>query len=1536
MSRMRSVVSVFTPAAVIAALALAAAPRDARADAVADVVITEIMYHPASADKNEEFIELYNMSATEDYNLLNWTFEDGVNFTFPSVVLAHGQYLVVCANEDRIRQLYGITNTVGDWDPLTGLSRGGERIRLLDSTGVEIEDITYNDRNPWPILPDGYGRSLEKRNPAGDNDEPGNWSASEWSPGWFQVSASGTATSEKVYFYLLEAGTAYIDDVQIYEPTNPGFNFADNGDLEGADTSMWKDNGNHSGSSITTESSHSATHSWKIVSTGVGTGSGNAGYQESLGTATGTNYTLSFWIYLPSESQTLVARFSYFDQTESPIYIEVRGGGGATPGQQNSVHATDIPPFVYPVDRLPEAPIGGEPVILRAVVNDDVSVAGVTLYWTVNGGAEQSKNMYDDGAHDDVVPGDSVYGARIGPFATGDVVRYYVTATDGGGRLGRFPFLGNPTTTYGFYIEPAGTDPLFLPRSNSGLESTKPAVYHILVDPSYLDGNRNLTSNDSYIYGTFIYNGEVFDNVRIRHRGQTSLWVSKKHWKVNFNKDHRFRTPFDLHPEVDNINLQSGYGDKTFIREFLSYKAWMDVNRPGLEMWHVRMYLNGVYRGLYMHLEAPKEDWLDRTGLDPEGWLWKAQSQARGGTGGFEFEADGGNQSAGYSALGTFINQMNSLTGTALVNYIDENMDVDCFIDFLAIHQLIHNADHPAKNYLVYADEDAPVGTWTYLGWDMDLTHGRNYECSNSPPSAGPGITYPDDSTPDPGYVQLGVYCDAIRYNFWNDPNLMFGTSARPKCDGPWNGIINAFLNTTTAYRQQYFDRTQELLNTLYHPDVLTPIIEDFCTPLDDEIDDLDWNVSSAQYYGIRNTHQWHVNILKQWVEDRYDYLSTALTNLTVPELSNLTCTRAESDVVLNWTNNDSGYTQIKVYRNGTLHDTLAGSATTATVPLDMAKVVNVFKVASVYNGNERGGQTCTIIIYSGGYMTLIDEDFTEPAGSEEISVNCTAQQVNGVLQLTEPVGSLAGAAFFTTPAPDADFIADFDFRFDEPSSPAGADGLIFAMIRGNDPTLCGAGGGAMGFWQGDGGGVVMPGYGVVFDTYQNEGEPSHNWVGFIDTRASTTGAVPETRTAVAEEFCGTGTFHVRVTGLAGTFTVSLANESIGMTARDILTYTDASFADEDLLFGFTAGTGGAFARHLVDNFVLQIKVPAQPPVAAFTADRTSGEAPLTVTFTNLSTDATSYVWAFGDGGTSTEEDPIHTFESPGTYTVQLTATGEGGTDVEQKGRYISAGLVLAADFSADVTIGENRQLAVNFTDLTAKNVPEVTYLWNFGDGFAGTVQNPTHTYTRAGQFTVSLKVTDPGGGTSSTKTKTNYIRIDDVLDADFTATPVSGAPPLDVEFSDDSTGTTIQSWLWNFGDGETSTAKDPQHTYDAAGLYTVTLVISGYKTVDTAQRTSYIVVGDPRGRFIRGDANGDGLIDISDAIAILGFMFGGGISINCQDAADLDDSGIIDISDPIGILTFLFQEGDAPRAPFPAAGEDTTADTLAACTRGA
>jgi len=172
-------------------------------------------------------------------------------------------------------------------------------------------------------------------------------------------------------------------------------------------------------------------------------------------------------------------------------------------------------------------------------------------------------------------------------------------------------------------------------------------------------------------------------------------------------------------------------------------------------------------------------------------------------------------------------------------------------------------------------------------------------------------------------------------------------------------------------------------------------------------------------------------------------------------------------------------------------------------------------------------------------------------------------------------------------------------------------------------------------------------------------------------------------------------------------------------------------------------------------------QIPA--PVAAFTGTPTSGTAPLTVRFTDASTNSpTSWSWNFGDGNTtnSTVRNPVHTYLSAGTYTVTLTATNSAGSDGETKTGYVtvtSAVIIPVAAFSGTPTSG-TAPLTVRFTDVST-NSP-TSWSWNFGDGNTtnATIQSPVHTYLSAGVYSVTLTATNSAG--SDSETETDYVTV--------------------------------------------------------------------------------------------------------------------------------------------------------------------------------
>ncbi|HEX73065.1 MAG TPA: PKD domain-containing protein, partial [Candidatus Hydrogenedentes bacterium] len=165
-------------------------------------------------------------------------------------------------------------------------------------------------------------------------------------------------------------------------------------------------------------------------------------------------------------------------------------------------------------------------------------------------------------------------------------------------------------------------------------------------------------------------------------------------------------------------------------------------------------------------------------------------------------------------------------------------------------------------------------------------------------------------------------------------------------------------------------------------------------------------------------------------------------------------------------------------------------------------------------------------------------------------------------------------------------------------------------------------------------------------------------------------------------------------------------------------------------------------------------------PAARFTADTTSGDAPLTVTFTDNSATMSllqinmsalcpirTWDWDFGDGGGSTDENPVHVYTQPGTYTVSLTVSNWFWRATTTKQRFIAVGLVRpTAAFSADQTSG-TVPFTVSFTDQsTPGSFPITSWQWDFGDGGGSAEPDPVHVYETDGVYSVSLTVSGPGG----------------------------------------------------------------------------------------------------------------------------------------------------------------------------------------------
>jgi len=258
-----------------------------------------------------------------------------------------------------------------------------------------------------------------------------------------------------------------------------------------------------------------------------------------------------------------------------------------------------------------------------------------------------------------------------------------------------------------------------------------------------------------------------------------------------------------------------------------------------------------------------------------------------------------------------------------------------------------------------------------------------------------------------------------------------------------------------------------------------------------------------------------------------------------------------------------------------------------------------------------------------------------------------------------------------------------------------------------------------------------------------------------------------------------------------------------------------------------TYNTGGTYIVTMIAtnaagcSDTVQQQVTVNPaPVSAF--GFAAASCGLNVSFQNTSSNASSYLWSFGDGAVSSSNDPLHLYPDSGMFIVMLIA--DPGPCADTSFQSVTLHIPPVAVFSS--TPGCNLH-----ADFVSNTSGAISYHWDFGDGATASSSFASHTYSQDGNYTVTLIATDQYG---CSDTVVNQVNIDPVPVAAFSSSTLQCS--LDASFQNNSLN--ANAVLWLFGDGSSSAANDPSHTYADTGTYNVMLIVNPGQCADTMTHT--------------------------------------------------------------------------------------------------
>ena len=257
-------------------------------------------------------------------------------------------------------------------------------------------------------------------------------------------------------------------------------------------------------------------------------------------------------------------------------------------------------------------------------------------------------------------------------------------------------------------------------------------TYYITCDPDEFAYIVENPYEDIYIDCVFEYDGVIWDDAKLRIRGDSSRSYPKKSYKVNFDADNRFYGR-------DKVNLNSQWTDPSFVREYLAYEMYERAGLYGSSSWHTRLYINGAYYGLYLDVEQVDEHFLQMEGMPADASIYKATMDGCFLTAWENVEElweKKTNEATGFYDLSGLISWLDDVSDDDFFDQLSDYFESDYLSRVIAVNSLIGNQSTYYHNYYMVHDL-AEDGVWYMLPWDIDRTfeywgtHPDYFRCGN-------------------------------------------------------------------------------------------------------------------------------------------------------------------------------------------------------------------------------------------------------------------------------------------------------------------------------------------------------------------------------------------------------------------------------------------------------------------------------------------------------------------------------------------------------------------------------------------------------------------------------------------------------------------------------------------------------------------------------------------------------------------------------------------------------------------------------------